>query len=243
MRSKGREARKGEGGDGAKRERGKEGAKRVPAGQTLVRPADLKGGGYLLSRFRSTIGAAGFNFSVRDGKRWSPRAVPALVFYLSGTRPPGPPLAAPARSARGVVSPKEDFRKRNAIRDATTASLWQVPCPGLRTLYFLGPPPPPPLPRRRGDSPFRSLRAISTARLSVSPRLHLRPIDVVVCDGPWMRPYLGAGFVLRCLQHLSCPDAATRRCGWRHNRFTGGPSGTVLSYWCRFPSSLDAHNR
>ena len=90
---------------------------------------------------------------------------------------------------------------------------------------------------------FRSLRAISTARLSVSPRLHLRPIHVVVCDGPWMRPYLGAGFVLRCLQHLSCPDAATRRCGWRHNRFTGGPSGTVLSYWCRFPSSLDAHNR
>lgn len=29
-----------------------------------------EGGGYLLSRFRSTIGAAGFNFSVRDGKRW-----------------------------------------------------------------------------------------------------------------------------------------------------------------------------
>ena len=102
-----------------------------------------EGGGYLLSRFRSTIGAAGFNFSVRNGKRWSPRAVPALVFSFSGTRPSGPPLAAHARSARGVVSPKEDFRKRNAIRDATTASLWQVPCPGLRTLYILGPPPPP----------------------------------------------------------------------------------------------------
>ena len=114
----------------------------MPAGQTLVRPAGLKGGGYLLSRFRSTIGAAGFNFSVRDGKRWSPRAVPALVFSFSGTRPSGPPLAAPAQSARGVVSPKEDFRKRNAIRDATTASLWQVPCPGLRTLYVLGRPPP-----------------------------------------------------------------------------------------------------
>ena len=28
-------------------------------------------------------------------------------------------------------------------------------------------------------------RAISTARLSVSPRLHLRPIDVVVYDGPY----------------------------------------------------------
>ena len=38
-----------------------------------------EGGGYLLSRFRSTIGAAGFNFSVRDGKRWGPRAMAALV--------------------------------------------------------------------------------------------------------------------------------------------------------------------
>ena len=38
-----------------------------------------EGGGYLLSRFRSTIGAAGFNFSVRDGKRWDPRAMAALV--------------------------------------------------------------------------------------------------------------------------------------------------------------------
>ena len=36
-------------------------------------------GGYLLSHFRSTIGAAGFNFSVRNGKRWNPRAMAALV--------------------------------------------------------------------------------------------------------------------------------------------------------------------
>ncbi len=32
-------------------------------------------GGYLLSRLRSTIGVTGLNFSVRDGKRWGPRAV------------------------------------------------------------------------------------------------------------------------------------------------------------------------
>ena len=38
-------------------------------------------GGYLLSHFRSTIGAAGFNFSVRNGKRWNPRAMAALVFF------------------------------------------------------------------------------------------------------------------------------------------------------------------
>ena len=59
---------------------------------------------------------------------------------------------------------------------------------------------------------FRNVRAISTARLNMSPCLHLRPIDVVVCDGPVTRSYLGAGFVLRCFQHLSYPDAATRRC-------------------------------
>ena len=38
-----------------------------------------EGGGYLLFRFRSTIGVAGFNFSVRNGKRWIPRAVTAFV--------------------------------------------------------------------------------------------------------------------------------------------------------------------
>ena len=40
---------------------------------------DREGGGYLLSHFRSTIGVAGFNFSVRNGKRWSPRAITTLV--------------------------------------------------------------------------------------------------------------------------------------------------------------------
>ncbi len=42
----------------------------------------MKGGGYLLSHFRSTIGVAGFNFSVRNGKRWNPRAVTTLVFLF-----------------------------------------------------------------------------------------------------------------------------------------------------------------
>ena len=39
----------------------------------------LEGGDYLLSRFRSTIGVARFNFSVRNGKRWSPCAVITLI--------------------------------------------------------------------------------------------------------------------------------------------------------------------
>ena len=75
-----------------------------------------------------------------------------------------------------------------------------------------------------------SFRAISAARLNVSPRSHLRPIDVVVSDGPQRRPHLGAGFALRCIQRLSPPDAATRPCAWRRNRLTVGPSVPVLSY-------------
>ena len=45
----------------------------------------VEGGGYLLSHFRSTIGVAGFNFSVRNGKRWSPRAMATLVFLFPDT--------------------------------------------------------------------------------------------------------------------------------------------------------------
>ena len=81
-----------------------------------------------------------------------------------------------------------------------------------------------------GGSPPERVRAISIARLWTSPPLHLRPINVIVSDGPVRRSYLGEGFVLRCFQHLSFPDAATRPCTWRYNRLTGGLSNTVLSY-------------
>ena len=85
---------------------------------------------------------------------------------------------------------------------------------------------------RRGSNPraAASFRAISAARLNVSQRSHLRPIHVVVCDGPQRRPHLGEGFALRCPQRLSRPDAATRLRAWRHDRHTVGPSVPVLSY-------------
>ena len=40
-----------------------------------------RGGGYLLFHFRSIIGVARFNFSVRNGKRWSPCAIATLVSF------------------------------------------------------------------------------------------------------------------------------------------------------------------
>ena len=81
----------------------------------------------------------------------------------------------------------------------------------------------------------QAARLISTGRLNVSPRLHLRPIDVVVSDEPsgtlWSgRSNLEVGFALRCFQRLSRPDLATQPCPWQDNWCTSGPSNPVLSY-------------
>ena len=62
----------------------------------------LLGGGDLLSHFRSTIGAVRFNFSVRDGKRWSPHAIATLV-SLSVVLPCLPAVALCGCLAAGVA--------------------------------------------------------------------------------------------------------------------------------------------
>src|SRR6185503_10521875 len=73
-------------------------------------------------------------------------------------------------------------------------------------------------------------RAISTGKLNASPRLHTRPINVVVYHGSQGRTRFEVGFSLRCLQRLSRPHIATLHCGWRHNSSTRGTSIPVLSY-------------
>ena len=78
-------------------------------------------------------------------------------------------------------------------------------------------------------------RLISIGKLNASPRLHTRPIDLVIFQEPLeaLRPgrsHLVEGFTLRCLQRFSLPDVATRRYRWRDNRYTRGPSIPVLSY-------------
>jgi len=65
--------------------------------------------------------------------------------------------------------------------------------------------------------------------------VHAQPIDLVVFQEPsqlescW-KPRFGAGFALRCLQRLSDPDLATRRCPERDSRHTSGRSSPILSY-------------
>ena len=90
-------------------------------------------------------------------------------------------------------------------------------------------------PRAKRGRNDQAARSISTGQLSALPRVHLRPIYVVVFDGPSGglrpgRPGLEAGFPLRCFQRLSRPYMATQRCAWRHNWCTRGTSIPVLSY-------------
>ena len=52
------------------------------------------------------------------------------------------------------------------------------------------------------------------------------------------KSHLQASFALRCFQRLSLPNLATRRCDWRHNRYTRGSSTPVLSYQEQPPSNF-----
>src|SRR2546426_7365638 len=89
----------------------------------------------------------------------------------------------------------------------------------------------------------QAARAISTGQLNTLRCVHLRPINLVIYEGPsgGLRPgrsHLQAGFALRCLQRLSLPDIATEQCAWRHSSHTSGPSTPVLSYQGQLPSNL-----
>ena len=81
----------------------------------------------------------------------------------------------------------------------------------------------------------QAARLISTSQLKASLPLHTWPINLVIFQESlgalWLgRSHLVEGFTLRCIQRFSLPDVATRRCHWRDNRYTRGPSNPVLSY-------------
>jgi hypothetical protein len=81
-----------------------------------------------------------------------------------------------------------------------------------------------------GNESDQANRGISTGKLNALPRLHTRPINVVVSHASQGNARLEVGFPLRCIQRLSRPYIATLHCGWRHNRSTRGTSIPVLSY-------------
>src|SRR5207244_6288156 len=78
----------------------------------------------------------------------------------------------------------------------------------------------------------QAARAISTGQLNTLRCVHLRPINLVIYEGPsgGLRPgrsHLQAGFALSCLQLLSLPVIATEQCAWRHSSHTSGASTPV----------------
>ena len=81
-----------------------------------------------------------------------------------------------------------------------------------------------------GNESNQDNRAISTGKLNALPRLHTRPINVVVYHGSQGRTRFEVGFSLRCLQRLSRPHIATLHCRWRDNSSTRGAFIPVLSY-------------
>ncbi len=123
----------------------------------------------------STIGDGELNFSVRNGKRWFLTAIATAVYDLRER--------SLGRQSHGDPSPSSCQLRRKSL--SRTYSLLQF---HLRRIF-----------------PYKGKvsRAISTGRLSVSLRLHLLPIDVVVSDDPQGKSHLEDGFALRCFQRLS----------------------------------------
>ena len=103
---------------------------------------------------------AGFNFSVRNGKRWNPRAITTLIFFVTVI-----PISKDPRRIRsertGSLEP--------TIGSGTLAALLCV----VSSFDFFG-----------RTCPQERVREISNARLRPSLTLDLRPIYVVVCNVP-----------------------------------------------------------
>ena len=192
------------------------------AGQLAV--VRLLGGSDLLSHFRSTIGAVRFNFSVRNGKRWNPHAITTLVSFS--------PLFLLVRcvKVRSFLEVQNAVSRAVVPLEASSVSFYSRP--RLRSAFscvkawlrgFV--PAAAVLPRCLGAT--RSLGGVAFARKAVgilvllgwdiaalTPATYLRRS----LQRPSGRSYLGEGFVLRCFQHLSFPDADTRQCPGRDNR-------------------------
>src|SRR5690348_4118726 len=88
----------------------------------------------------------------------------------------------------------------------------------------------------RGNWSSQAARAIRTATLGVLCSTSTGGLSTgwsppaLQCSQGAGTIHLGACFPLRCIQRLSQPAIATRRCTWRCNRDTSGPSDSVLSY-------------
>ena len=166
-------------------------------------------GGDLLSHVlrRSTIGATALNGRVRDGIGCFARAMATRPEGKRAARRPGAFALGPCAASSVLFQVRVAFD----VRAGRCALRFRGACHAV-------------------SGSDQACRAISTGQLNALPRLHLRPIDVVVFHGPQGRPCFEGGFPLRCLQRLSCPLIATQHCRWHDNWSTSGAFTPVLSY-------------
>jgi hypothetical protein len=176
---------------------------------------------------RSTIGAVGLNDRVRDGNGCGPYALTAsnffrpirIVFLRASARSNSEVLPDEPELNTGRISCEQVVRQRKMVdREPRILIDSCVLCVQL----LLG-----------VVKPHGRLGPLRLEEVALLPRAAYR-------RGGLPRPFrggcppgtihLGACFPLRCIQRLSQPAIATRRCTWRCSRDTSGPSDSVLSY-------------
>ena len=168
---------------------------------------------------RSTIGAEGLNFRVRDGNGCDPLATITQKLAL--------PVARSACGSCNYKPPTTSHKplqlKRRANRSRQSHGL-----PGLLLRVNLMVKPNGQLVAVSFIHYWTSTSALSS-RSSSCALLNPRGFG---------RSHLGMGFVLICVQRLSRLNFATQRCHWRDSWNTRGRSVPVLSYWGQVPSNL-----
>jgi hypothetical protein len=152
----------------------------------------------------STIGSAGLNGSVRNGKRCPPaRRHQPLTLFIGPARP----LLPVDRQTTQLTTSFANQEERPHNRHRKTPAYADYPHSAGNPTGSLV---------RLGSTCLQA----STCRLSTwsSPTASIR------------MTHLEVGFALRCFQRLSTPHVATRPCRGHDNRSASGASNPVLSY-------------
>jgi hypothetical protein len=192
-----------------------------------------------LSRRGHYHGPGGLNGRVRDGNGWDPAGI--VAGNAPGRRSGRPGTLERCERARDNRWPvTHSIRARQGFGHRPSRP--RIADPPGRTTSARGCRRGVPSPGRRGPSrgPGAGGSGWSSYRLLGPVRYGGRP---PYTPGPstWSssrslrsnccrKPRLGGGFALRCLQRLSGPDLATRRCPERDSRHTRGRSSPILSY-------------
>ena len=179
---------------------------------------------------RTIIGVLPFHGPVRDGKEWDRQAVVVrrrgqLTVVSQGASP----SCRSHRLRRAVTDncqlPTVNWKARMGLSGIGDQAGARCLSPAACCLF-------PERAQGYGIKPHGRLVPVSSTRCRASTSGLSTWWSATTLQGGLApgRSHLQACFPLRCFQRLSLPHIATRRCDWRHNRYTSGASTPVLSY-------------